>query len=358
MSDNLNAVLSTIQTQGIRWVRFIWSDNAGLIRAKAVHTAFLDDYLKGDGVGIAAAQQALPVMYDAPSPGSGLTPAGEVHMRADWATFTPLPYAPGHARVITDIYDGDQPWGHCPRSFLAVRRAEWEAMKDLSHEEEVRLLLDLKSIAAYRTGLAVDKPISEGVAACFQNLRQPAEAGDPVRLACKPLNDWVVWAALEEAARRDMPVQFHTGFGDPDLDLRWASPVHMRPLFENPSFRRVPFVLLHVSYPFTREVGYLAAVYPNVHIDLGLAIPFLSVAGMRFVVRAFLELTPLSKIIFSTDAHLIAELFYLGALWGRRILAEVLEEAVRDGDLTTREAERAAELILRRNAIKLYGLPE
>jgi glutamine synthetase len=27
------------------------------------------------------------------------------------------------------------------RSFTAVRRAEWEAMKDLPHEEEVRLLL-------------------------------------------------------------------------------------------------------------------------------------------------------------------------------------------------------------------------
>ncbi|RME81322.1 MAG: glutamine synthetase [Caldilineae bacterium] len=121
MPSDLNAVVATIQTQGIRWVRFIWTDNAGLIRAKAVHTAFLDDYLKGDGVGIAAAQQALPVMYDAPSAGSGLTPAGEVHMRADWATFTPLPYAPGHARVLTDIYDGDRPWGHCPRTFL--RRA-------------------------------------------------------------------------------------------------------------------------------------------------------------------------------------------------------------------------------------------
>jgi len=84
----------------------------------------------------------------------------------------------------------------------------------------------------------------------------------------------------------------------------------------------------------------------------------LSVAGMRFVVRAFLELTPLSKIIFSTDAHLIAELFYLGAHWGRRVLADALEEAVVNGDLTAREAERAAERILRGNAARLYGLPE
>lgn len=127
MSDVLNAVLSAVQTHDIRYVRFIWCDNAGLIRAKAVRTTFLGAYLKGDGVGIAAAQQALPAMYDALAPGSGLTPAGEVHMRADWGTFAPLPYAPGHARVLTDIYDGDQPWAHCPRSFLRRMMARAEA---------------------------------------------------------------------------------------------------------------------------------------------------------------------------------------------------------------------------------------
>lgn len=219
-------------------------------------------------------------------------------------------------------------------------------------------VVGLKSIAAYRTGLAIETPDPEAAAVYFGRLRDQAEAGKRIRLNFKPLNDWVVWTMLEAAAQQEIPVQFHTGFGDPDLDLRWANPVHMRPLFENPSFRRVSFVLLHASYPFTRQAGYLAAVYPNVYVDLGLAIPFLSVAGMRFVVRAFLELTPLSKILFSTDAHLIPELFYLGAHWGRRVLADVLEETIRHGDLTAREAEAAAEAILRRNAISLYGLPE
>ena len=105
-----------IRAQNIQFVRFLWCDNAGVIRCKAVSTRYLSDYI--NGVGIAAAQQALPVMYDAPAADSGLTPAGEVHMRADWSTFTQLPYSPGHARVLTDIYAGKDPWGHCPRSFL------------------------------------------------------------------------------------------------------------------------------------------------------------------------------------------------------------------------------------------------
>ncbi|MCX6024044.1 MAG: glutamine synthetase, partial [Chloroflexi bacterium] len=118
MADPTNRILSAIQAHNIRYVRFVMTDNAGLIRAKALHTSALGPQLDSARVGITAAQQALPVMYDGLAPGSGLTPASEVFMRADWSTFTPLPYAPGHARVLADLYDGDQPWAHCPRGFL------------------------------------------------------------------------------------------------------------------------------------------------------------------------------------------------------------------------------------------------
>lgn len=242
---------------------------------------------------------------------------------------------------------------------LILESPTWQAF-----EEAFRSALDhpgsevvgFKTIVAYRTGLAIEIPDPEAVRLAFETLRQQAVRGERPRLVRKPLNDWVVWRTLEAAARHGRPVQFHTGFGDPDLDLRWANPLHLRPLLEHPGFQRVPFVLLHASYPYTREAGYLAAVYPHVYVDLGLAIPFLSHSGMAFVVRAFLEFTPISKILFSTDAHLIPELFYLGARWGRRILREVLVATVEDGDLTAAEAEKAAEAILQHNARTLYHL--
>ncbi|GIW06396.1 MAG: glutamine synthetase [Dehalococcoidia bacterium] len=111
-------ILSTVRTEGVRFVRFVWTDNAGLIRAKAVHTVFLDRYLAGERVGITAASPAMPVMYDAVADGAGLSPAGEAFLQADWDTFTVLPYAPGWARVLCDVWDETGPWGHCPRSFL------------------------------------------------------------------------------------------------------------------------------------------------------------------------------------------------------------------------------------------------
>jgi hypothetical protein len=217
-------------------------------------------------------------------------------------------------------------------------------------------VVGLKSVVAYRTGLAVDDPDDTAAAKSFAVLRRRAAAGQRVRLAIKPLNDWVVRATLTEAAQNGRPVQFHTGFGDPDLDLRLANPLHLRPLFEDPSLRDVPIVLLHASYPFTHEAGFLAAVYPNAFVDLGLAIPLLSVAGMAGVIRACLELAPFSKLLFSTDAHVIPDLFYLGALWGRQALVTELDRAVQDGDLTPDEADEAAALILGGNAKKIYRI--
>jgi glutamine synthetase len=63
-------ILKSLDAAGVRFVRILWCDNANIIRGKAVHRGTLSEYLK-HGVGISAAQQAIPVMYDAPVPGSG-----------------------------------------------------------------------------------------------------------------------------------------------------------------------------------------------------------------------------------------------------------------------------------------------
>jgi len=116
-------ILKSLDAAGVRFVRILWCDNANIIRGKAVHRGTLSEYLK-HGVGISAAQQAIPVMYDAPVPGSGLGPVGEVRLVPDWDTLMPLPYAPGHARVMGDMVKDGYPWNLCPRDFLKTMVAE------------------------------------------------------------------------------------------------------------------------------------------------------------------------------------------------------------------------------------------
>lgn len=106
-----------LTTQQVHFVRFLFCDNAGIIRGKAVHTGALDRFCE-NGIGITAAQQALPAMGDSVVPDAGLGPVGEVRLIPDFSTLTMLPYAPGHARVMGDMYQEGKVWDCCPRGFL------------------------------------------------------------------------------------------------------------------------------------------------------------------------------------------------------------------------------------------------
>jgi predicted TIM-barrel fold metal-dependent hydrolase len=231
--------------------------------------------------------------------------------------------------------------------FLEAFRAELDPLPER--------VVAFKSIAAYRTGLDI-WPMDEAAARDAFDAVKRAHGDAPARLGSKPLVDRAVREGLRVAARHGLPVQVHTGFGDPDLDLRTANPLHLRPLLEDPELRGAPLVLLHASYPFTREAGYLAAMYPQAFVDYGLAVPCLSVQGMRRAVAMLLELAPTSKVMYSSDAHVVPELYYVCGKWGRSVLADVLEGAVADGDLRADEADAAAEAILRGNARRVYGL--
>jgi predicted TIM-barrel fold metal-dependent hydrolase len=215
-------------------------------------------------------------------------------------------------------------------------------------------VVGFKSIAAYRTGLAIEFVTKQVAASRFYAVKKDARAGMPLRLADKSLIDFLLVQALAVAAKYRLPVQFHTGFGDPDLDLRSANPLGLRTILEDDRCKDAPIILLHASYPYSREAGYLASVYPQVYVDFGLAVPLLSVAGMYRAVQTLLELAPTSKLMYSSDAHFIPELYYLGAKWGREILGKVLDEAVRDGDLDCKESEEIAVAVLRQNAHDLY----
>lgn len=124
-SDSLAIRLTQHNT---RFVRLLWCDNGNVIRGKAFHRQFLDEH-QDWGIGISMAQQAVPVMLDGVAADSGLGPVGEAWLVPDWETLTPLPYAPGHARVMADMQLGEQPWSLCPRGFLKrmLARLEQEA---------------------------------------------------------------------------------------------------------------------------------------------------------------------------------------------------------------------------------------
>ncbi|KAJ0970230.1 hypothetical protein J5N97_023107 [Dioscorea zingiberensis] len=215
-------------------------------------------------------------------------------------------------------------------------------------------IVGLKSIAAYRSGLQIDTEVSWRAAE--EGLLADLSSGRPVRIKNKSFIDYLFSCSLEVAVSFGLPMQIHTGFGDKDLDLRLCNPLHLRGVLEDKRFAKCRLVLLHASYPFSKEASYLASVYPQVYLDFGLAVPKLSTQGMISSVKELLELAPIKKVMFSTDGYAFPEAFYLGAKRAREVVFSVLSNACDDGDLTILEAVEAVEDIFRQNALQLYNM--
>ncbi|QFG20445.1 amidohydrolase family protein [Actinomadura sp. WMMB 499] len=205
-----------------------------------------------------------------------------------------------------------------------------------------------KSVAAYRAGLEMPghRPSEAEIAAAAGRLMRHLEP----RVGEEPLHRFLVWCAVDAG----LPVQFHVGYGDVDADLRRGDPLLLVGLLRAMNDAGVPAMLLH-NYPFHRNAGYLAQVLPNVYVDAGLAMNNLGHRA-HVLLSELLELAPFGKVLFSSDAYGLAELYHLGALLFRHALAGQLAGGVDDGAWTAGDARRVAEMITRRNAERIYGL--
>jgi predicted TIM-barrel fold metal-dependent hydrolase len=207
-----------------------------------------------------------------------------------------------------------------------------------------------KSIAAYRTGLDLpaDPPGTDALTNAVAQLR-PSVSGR-YRIADPVINAWLAWTAIKIG----MPLQIHIGYGDADIDLLHADPLRLTPFLRATENHAVPVLLLH-NYPFHRQAAYLAQVFSHVFIDVGLAVHNTG-ALSQTLIRETLELVPFGKLLFSSDAYGLAELYHLGAGLFRRGLSAVLAQLIKEGEMTSQDADHAASLIAGDNARRVYQL--
>ncbi len=214
----------------------------------------------------------------------------------------------------------------------------------------------LKSIVAYRTGLEIAEPSKDEAAASFAEARSIAKAQGTLRIAHKPLIDYLLHVAFRAAAGQHLPIQFHTGYGDSDTDMRLGNPLHLRDVLENRDYFTMPIVLLHESYPYTQLGAYLAAVYPHVYFDLSYMIPFVDRLEMLSFTRQALSVAPASKLMYSSDGVNIPEMHYAGALRGRSVIGQVLTEMIDADEIDEEQAYHIARNILHDTAYAVYSL--
>jgi uncharacterized protein len=218
-------------------------------------------------------------------------------------------------------------------------------------EEAAAGAVGLKTVVAYRGGFGLDptRPsTSEVVDAAGRWL---SKHGAP-RLEDPVLLRHGIWTGAELARDRGLPLQIHAGYGDPDLTLHLVNPSLLTDLVRALGELRVDVVFLH-CYPYHREAAYLAAIFPHVYFDVGLALHYTGPGASQVLTEA-MELAPFTKQLYSSDGFALAEFHYLGALLFRRSLAAILEDWVRREECSAADAGRIAELLSRANARRIY----
>lgn len=196
-----------------------------------------------------------------------------------------------------------------------------------------------KSIVCYRTGLKVEPLKHDGYLKGFEDYFRNLLLTDESRIEHKAFNDYLVLGVLkilqQTPKEKRKPIQFHTGLGDSDIDLLLSNPAHLQPVIEQ--YPEVDFVLLHSSYPYTRDAGYLATMYPNVYLDIGEVFPMVSRDAQESIIRQSLELVPTTKLLWSTDGHYFPETYWLANVQFRDALDKVgLRLLTRETVLTIR----------------------
>ncbi len=178
------------------------------------------------------------------------------------------------------------------------------------------------------------------------------------------LQDAVFHHIAAEAGRLGLPVHIHTGYGCGGyFALAGANPLLLEPVLDDATLRGTKFVLLHGGAgPFSKSIAPLL-MKPNVYTDFSEQTWLLPTHELADVIRYWLEWYP-EKVLFGTDLSPGTptidweEIGWQTTTSAREALATALTGMMNDNEITRARALDIARMVLRGNALALYGWPD
>ena len=228
--------------------------------------------------------------------------------------------------------------GLVPTTFDDYLAGLEKVVESLSSRHQVAL----KNALAYDRDVAFDEP-QEALA------RQAWGQSNPSPLARKAFGDYVVDHLCRLAGERDIPMQMHLG----TALIRGSHPLKVAGLIERHPGTR--FLLMHLAYPWSRDLLGMAFVYRNIWLDLTWS-PLLSPSHFKLALHEAIEVLPdESRMMIGGDNWHVEETYGTIRL-ARQLIGEVLEEKLAQGYFHEDDARRLANRILRSNALGFFKL--
>ncbi|HTJ22434.1 MAG TPA: amidohydrolase family protein [Gemmatimonadaceae bacterium] len=188
-----------------------------------------------------------------------------------------------------------------------------------------------------------------------------AAGGVPGASAYRTLQDVIFHHIAVESGRLGLPVHIHTGYGCGGyFELAGANPLLLEPVLDDASLRNTKFVLLHGGAgPYSKGIAALL-MKPNVYTDFSEQTWLLPTRELAATLRYWLEWYP-EKVLFGTDLSPGTatidweEIGWQTTTSAREALAIALTGMMNDREVTRAHAIEIARMVLRGNALTLYG---
>jgi predicted TIM-barrel fold metal-dependent hydrolase len=216
----------------------------------------------------------------------------------------------------------------------------------------------VKFEAAYLRPLDFDEALESEARQVYAKY---VKGGEPAAVEYKSLQDYLFRQIAREAGRLGLAVHIHAIDGAGSFYKQSGSnPLLLESAFNDPGLRKTNFVIVHGGYPFTKQTASLMSK-SNVYADFSMQTLLLYPRALSEVLRNWLEYYP-DKVLFGTDAFALTpevgweEGGWLSITTARQALALALTGMMNDGEITRERAIELARMVMRDNAIKLYGL--
>ena len=211
---------------------------------------------------------------------------------------------------------------------------------------------------AYLRSLEFGAPAESDAARVYERW---SKGGEPSPGDYTLLQDFLFRYAARESGRLGLAVHIHVFDGGGGSYVQSASnPLLLDSVFNDVTLRTTKFVIVHGGYPHTKSTAGLLSK-PNVWADFSAQDLLIYPRALSEILRNWLEYYP-EKILFGTDASPLfgeigwEETGWLAAQTAREALALALTGMMNDREITRERAVELARMVLRENAIKLYGL--
>jgi len=179
--------------------------------------------------------------------------------------------------------------------------------------------------------------------------RVPADVGAEELL---PLQNYLVHLIVQEAERRRLPVQIHTGLQEGNENIvTHSKPTHLVNLFME--YKDARFDVFHGGWPYSSELGALAKNFSNVYIDM-CWMHIISDSRARSALSEWLDEVPANKIMGFGGDYAFIDGVYGHMMIARENISLVLASKVDEGAFSLEDAKKYALWLLRDNPMRLF----